>query len=77
MKYLINLVELSRETQPLWGTYIHICRSVRGSGASRQEILNLFNKLMGEDEYDKSEKKELIDYLVIQSKQHKDGKGEN
>lgn len=67
MESLKNLIILSMEIHPEWGTYIHICRAVRGTNTSRQQILNLFNKMMPQDEYDKPDKKELIDYLVLQS----------
>lgn len=67
MEALKNLVKLSQEAHPEWGTYLHICRAVRGTGTSRQQILSLFNKMMPEDEYDKPDKKELIEYLVLQA----------
>jgi hypothetical protein len=49
--------------KPEWGTYIHFCRVLGESQSSRSEITKLFNKYMPEDEYDKPEKVELIDYL--------------
>lgn len=64
MKKFKDFLDESLQTKPEWGTYIHFCRVLNGSGASRTEILRFFNKYMPEDEYDKEEKKELIDYLV-------------
>lgn len=63
-----QLFHLSKETRPEWGSYIHLCRAVRGQGASKQEITNLFNKLISADEYDQQDKDELINYLLDQSK---------
>lgn len=67
MKALKNLFLLSQKKHPEWGSYIHLCRTVRGTGTKRKQILQLFNKLMPEEEYDKPDKKELIDYLEKQS----------
>lgn len=68
MEALIKLVRLSEASHPEWGMYIHICRAIKGTGTSKQQILGLFNKVMPEDEYDRDDKKELIEYLIIQSK---------
>jgi hypothetical protein len=62
-----KLFNLSKEVHPDWGDYIHLCRAVRNQGASRQEIVNLFTKVMNKDEFDKKEIEELIDYLVLQT----------
>lgn len=63
MKNARRLILLSVSLQPSWSTYIHICQAVRGSWLKRRNVLQLFNEFMGEEEYDKSEKRELIDYL--------------
>ncbi len=54
----------SLKDEPGWGTYIHFCRVLSESGVKRTEITRLFNKFMPKEEYDKEEKRELIDYLV-------------
>lgn len=61
-------LERSQKDNPSWGMYIHICNVLQESGCKRAEILKLFNKYMPKDEYDKPEKGELIDYLVLISK---------
>lgn len=61
-------LDKSIEKNPCWGMYIHLCDILQEYGASRNEILKHFNKYMPEDEYDKEEKKELIDYLILISK---------
>lgn len=67
MKQARRKILLSVSVNPELGTYIHICRSIRNSGLTRRQILKFFNEFMGDEEYDKSEKGELIDYLVLQS----------
>lgn len=61
-------LDKSIDSEPGWGMYIHFCSILQESGASRNEIIKYFNKYMPEDEFDSHEKKELIDYLVLISK---------
>lgn len=56
--------EMSKDKNPGWGTYIHICNILQESGCKRTEILKIFNQYMPKDEYDKPEKGEYIDNLV-------------
>lgn len=63
MKTFKAFLDESIEKEPYLGTYIHFCKVLSGSGTSETEILRLFNKYMPEDEYDKPEKKELLDFL--------------
>lgn len=63
-KIFVELLNKSIAEQPDMGTYIHLCRVLQESGCSRREIISLFNSYMPEEEYDKPEKGELIDYLV-------------
>lgn len=58
---------------PNLGTYPCLAQVVRFRKFSRKSIIKVFNKLMPEDEYEKSEKKELIDYLEIQSNLSEEG----
>ncbi len=57
-------LDKSLEKNPGWGMYIHLCSVLQESGASRNEIIKYFNKYMPKDEFEKSETKELVDYLV-------------
>lgn len=52
---------------PELGAYINLCYTIHHSGASRQELTKAFNELIPKDEYDRGEKKELIDYLVLKA----------
>ena len=67
MKSVRRKIILSASTNPELGTYIHICRSIRDSNLPRRNILKLFNEFMADYEYEKDEKGELVDYLVLQS----------
>ena len=67
MKQARRKILLSVSVNPELGTFIHICRSVRESGLTRRQILKLFNEFMADCEYDKEDKGELVDYLVLQS----------
>ena len=58
----------SKEENPSWVTYIHLCRILQESGISKAEILKIFNEFMPKDEYDEKEKVELLDYLLKISK---------
>ncbi len=49
---------------PELGAYINLCYTIHHSGADKKELTKAFNELIPKDEYDKEEKKELIDYLV-------------
>ena len=56
------------ELHPELGAYINLCYTIHYSGASRRDILKAFNELIPKEEYDKEEKKELVDYLVLKAK---------
>lgn len=67
MKELKKKFLLSKEVNPNLGDYIHLCRAVKNTGTDRATIMRLFNAVVSKDDYDKSEKGELIEYLVVQS----------
>lgn len=62
-----KLFLLSQEKNPELGDYLHLCKAVRSSGASRQEITILFEKFIPKEDFLKSEKIELIEYLKVQA----------
>ncbi len=53
---------------PNHGAFINLSRAVRGQSFSRQNLIKAFKELMPSEEYNPSEKKELIDQLEIISK---------
>lgn len=50
--------------EPDTAMFIHLYNVLQESGASRTEITKYFNKYMPKDDFDKDERKELIDNLV-------------
>ena len=67
MKYKTfeEMIADSVNKEPNWGTYLHLCTCVQESGMEREEIELYFNKYMKvKVDYDRPEKKELIDYLL-------------
>lgn len=46
-----------------WGSLACFTEVIRGRGFSRQAIHRWFNKLVKKDDYDKSEKKNLMKHL--------------
>lgn len=64
---VVEAFNKSVEKYPSWGSYIHLCTIVRGSGMSSNEVTKWFNKLVPIDEYDKSDKKDLIAYLHLKA----------
>lgn len=52
---------------PNLGTHPCLVQAVRYKRYSRKSLVKAFNELMPESEYDKDEKKELIDYLESQT----------
>lgn len=60
-----NYYQLRRDSHPYEPKYISLCFVLQGSGADKAEIKELFDFYMVEEEdYDKPERKEMIDYLV-------------
>lgn len=55
--------EKSKKEKPGLGTYLHLCNVLGESGASMNEVTKHFDDTMGRDEYLKSERRELLDYL--------------
>ena len=57
-----------KSRNPYWSDYICFAETVRGRKFSRKTILRNFNSLIDKEEYEKSEKKEIIDFLMELSK---------
>jgi hypothetical protein len=51
-----------------WSDYTCFAEAVRGRSFSRKTIIRNFNSLVDKEEYARSEKKEIIEYLVGLSK---------
>lgn len=63
MNSYCKLIIFSQEKNPELGMYVHICKVINKSKLPRKDLLKVFNKMMKQDEYDRSERIELINYL--------------
>lgn len=51
-----------------WSSFISFSDAIKGQGFSQNMIARWFNKLVGKDDYDKKDKKKLIQHLWELSK---------
>ena len=58
---------LEEDKAPLSSTYINFVRAIKGQNFSEAIIKKWFSKLVDKNDYDKAEKKEVVDYLVANS----------
>jgi hypothetical protein len=68
MKSVKKVFNRISSENPYWSDYICFAEAVRGRKFSRKTIIRNFNSLVDKEEYAKSEKKEIIDFLVELSK---------
>jgi hypothetical protein len=68
MKSVKKVFNRIRSENPYWSNYICFAEAVRGRKFSRKTIIRNFNSLVDKEDYAKSEKKEIIDFLVELSK---------
>lgn len=71
LKYIVASFNKEKEKRPNLGSYILLCYSVVNKNYSRPVIASAFNKLVEKDEYDKSEKREYVEYLCKITKREK------
>ncbi len=64
VKTLKDWFKERNDAHPELGAYINMCYTLHHSGAGRREITKAFNECIPKEEYDKEEKRELIDYLL-------------
>jgi hypothetical protein len=68
MRTLKGIFNKIRVENPFWSDYTCFAEAVRGRKFSRKIIIRNFNSLVDKEEYARSEKKEIIEYLVGLSK---------
>jgi predicted RNA-binding protein YlxR (DUF448 family) len=68
MRSLKRIFNKIKERNPLWSDYICFSEAVRGKKFSRKTIARHFNSLVDKGDYAKSEKKEILRFLVELSK---------
>lgn len=59
--------EKNKLLEPDTPTYILMCKTLQESGAEYDEIKEHFESVMTPEDYDLSEKEELLNYLVVVS----------
>jgi len=57
-----------RSGNPYWSDYICFAEAIHGRRFSRKTILRNFNILVNKEDYARSEKKEIVGFLVELSK---------
>ncbi len=67
MRSIINRFNKIQNRQPALGTFSVLAEAVSGSGFTQDSIARMFTKLVPKDEYVKSERRGLIQYLYILS----------
>jgi hypothetical protein len=68
MRSLKRIFDKVRERNPLGSDYICFAEAIRGKNFSRKTIVRHFNSLVDRNDYAKSEKKEILRFLVELSK---------
>jgi len=57
-----------KSENPFWSDYICFAEAVYGRRFSRKAIIRNFNSLVDREEYARSEKREIVEYLAKLSK---------
>jgi len=60
------------QKNPNWSSYICFAEAIKKQNFSRQAIHRWFNKLVEKDDYVKSEKRAVLDFLEGFTKPHED-----
>jgi hypothetical protein len=68
MRSIKRIFSKIRSENPYWSDYICFAETVRGRKFSRKTIIRNFNSLVDKEDYARSEKKEIIDFLAELSK---------
>jgi hypothetical protein len=65
MKSIKRLFEKVAREHPNWGSVIVFNHIVGGKNFSHDRIARWFNILVDKEEYDKTDKKEILDYIYL------------
>jgi hypothetical protein len=65
MKSIKRLFDKVAKENPTWGSVIVFNHIVEGKNFSRDRIARWFNVLVEKEEYDRSEKKEILEYVYF------------
>ena len=53
------------ERNPLWSSYACFCEAIKGQKFSQKILSYWFGKLVEKDDYDRSDKKDIISHLLV------------
>jgi hypothetical protein len=68
MRSLKRIFNRIRSENPYWSDYTCFAEAVRGRKFSKKTIIRNFNSLVDKENYEKNEKREIIEHLVEISK---------
>jgi hypothetical protein len=68
MKSLRRVFEKIKKDNRYWSDYMCFAETVHGRGFTKRTIQRHFNALIDKEDYSKSEKKEILKFLVELSK---------
>lgn len=68
MKSIERKFKKLNNRNPYWSSLICFTEAVKSSGLSRQSIHRWFNKLVDKNDYDKTDKKQIMSFLESISK---------
>jgi predicted Ser/Thr protein kinase len=68
MRSLKRIFNKIRSENPYWSDYTCFAEAVRGRKFSKKTIIRNFNSLVDKEDYEKNEKKEIIEHLMELSK---------
>jgi hypothetical protein len=68
MRSLKRIFNKIRSENPYWSDYTCFAEAVRGRKFSKKTIIRNFNSLVDKEDYEKNEKREIIEHLMELSK---------
>ncbi len=71
MKSLKRVFEKLKKKNPYWSDYTCFSRAISGKGFSKRTISHHFNKLVDKGDYSGQEKKDILEWLFLLSKEQK------
>ncbi len=71
MKSLKRVFEKLKRRNPYWSDYTCFALAISGKGFSKKTISHHFNKLVDKGDYSKREKKDILEWLFLLSKEQK------
>jgi len=64
MRSLERVFQNTRRLNPYWSDYICFAETVKKRGFSKQILTKHFNRLVDKDDYQKSDKRQIVKHLL-------------